>query len=387
MKIFLYPYKPARLYSGKGDWYVYYHYKNPETGQWVMFKDRAGLNYKELHNQYKVRKSIGEELRDLYNERLKAGWNPFGFEAKESEEYDQLKFMPMAKVLDKLLEVKKASLKRRTWQSYDYSLRMFKKWLKENNLEHVATEFFKESNARAFVDGMMSAGKLKNKSINGHVTNLKIMFNMCIDRELIIKNPFRKVKPLQVEVGKNFPFNEKQKGELKEAILERRPELWMFVKCIYHLFIRPVELLRVKVSDVDLRTNQIIIHSESGKNKRQLPVEIPKSFIKEVKAWKLEECPGDWYLFGTGYKPGPKQMKRNTVSIHHSEVRDALGIDKRHNLYSWKATGNMDAVLAGIDIYDIMRQNRHHSLEQTMTYLRGMGLRPNVNFSKKAPAL
>lgn len=116
-------------------------------------------------------------------------------------------------------------------------------------------------------------------------------------------------------------------------------------------------------------------------------MEIPNSFIKEVKALKLEQYPSDWYLFGKGYKPGPKQMKRNTVSMHHSEIRDALSIDKKHNLYSWKHTGNVDSYLAGIDPYELMRQNRHHSLEQTMGYLVSMGLRPNVNFSKKAPKL
>lgn len=48
---------------------------------------------------------------------------------------------------------------------------------------------------------------------------------------------------------------------------------------------------------------------------------------------------------------------------------------------------DVDSFLAGVDPYDLMRQNRHHSLEQTMNYLRSMGLRPNVNFSKKAPKL
>jgi integrase len=396
MKIFLKPYKPAQLYSGKGDWYVYYHYKNPETGEWEMFKDRAGLNYKDLRESPKARKEIGEEIRDLYNERLKSGWSPYAYESKQSEDYEQLKFLPLIKVLYQLLEIKQGSLKRRTYQSYKYSIAVFEKWIKANNLQHVSPEFFTDNNARGFVDSIMGAGKLKNKSINGHVTNLKIMLNMCIDRELIVKNPFRKIKPLQVEVGKNFPFNENQKKHLKEKILEDHPELWMFVKCIYHLFIRPVELLRVKVGDVDLRTRQVIIHSESGKNKKQLPVEIPESFMEEVKSWKLDEYPSDWYLFGVGdkktknatYKPGPKQMKRNTVTNHHAEILKALKIDRtKHSMYSWKHTGNVDSYLAGIDVYDLMRQNRHHSLEQTMGYLQSMGLRPNVNFSKKAPKL
>ena len=38
-------------------------------------------------------------------------------------------------------------------------------------------------------------------------------------------------------------------------------------------------------------------------------------------------------------------------------------------------------------VLSMTRQNRHQSLEQTMNYLRSLGLRPNVNYSKKAPKL
>lgn len=74
--------------------------------------------------------------------------------------------------------------------------------------------------------------------------------------------------------------------------------------------------------------------------------------------------------------------------MHHSSIIRAAGLDgNKYTLYGWKHTGNVDAYLAGIDIYDIMRQNRHHSLEETMRYLNSLGLRPNVNFKKKGPKL
>lgn len=81
-------------------------------------------------------------------------------------------------------------------------------------------------------------------------------------------------------------------------------------------------------------------------------------------------------------------MTRNSVSGHHGEILKLCKLDrKKYSLYGWKHTGNVDSFLAGVDIYDLMRQNRHHSIAQTEQYLQSMGLRPNINYSNKAPKL
>lgn len=386
MKIFTVPFKPARIYQGKKGWYVYYHYLNPSTGKFKMFKDRSGINYlKDL----RLRKKAAENLRDSYNERLNAGWSPYGETVlQENEEYDNLRFLPGIKALEELYKLKKTTLKRRTWQSYKYSLDILSRYLIGRNLQHLALVNINKRTLVQMFDLMQSKGKHGNKSINNHAANLGVLFNMAVKRELIVKSPLAGYEKLPEESGKNFPFTDKQKADLKKYILKHDPDLWLFVKSIYHLFVRPLELLQVQISHVDLRTNQIIIHSSIGKNKKQLSVAIPESFIDEIKALNLEQYPGDWYLFGYDLKPGPKQYHRNAVSKRHTVALRACGItDPDYTMYGWKHTGNVDAFLAGVDAYDIMRQNRHHSLEQTMKYLRSLGLRPNVGFSKKAPKL
>lgn len=395
MKNFLHPYKLPRLYSGKGDWYVYYHYKNPyynpndpKSKQWIMFKDRAGLNYQEIKETPKLRKEIGQQVIDTYKERLKAGWSPFADSEMQSEDYDNMKFLPAVKALEELQKIKKSSIKRRTWQSYKYSLDVFSKWLRESKMEHVSLEFLKPVHMTTFFDTLRSSGNFKNKSINNHAANLGVLFNAAVERELCTKSPLKGYKKLPEESGKNYPFSDKQKKELKKKILEKDPDLWLFVKCIYHLFVRPIELLRVQVQHINLKSKQIIIHSDSGKNKKQLPVEIPDSFIEEIKALNLEQYPDNYYLFGLHLKTCPKPYNRNSVTERHTAILKAVGItDSNYTMYGWKHTGNVDAFLAGVDPYDLMRQNRHHSLEQTMNYLRSLGLRPNIGYSKKAPKM
>jgi len=63
MKIFTDPYKPAVTYTGTKSWYIYFHYRHPHTGKWQMFKDRGGLNYKELRNHPAQRKKAARNLK------------------------------------------------------------------------------------------------------------------------------------------------------------------------------------------------------------------------------------------------------------------------------------------------------------------------------------
>ena len=387
MKIFAEPFKPAKLYCGKGAWYIYYHYKHPDTGKWIMFKDRAGLNYKNLRTSPAARKKTGETLRDAYNERLKAGWSPYG-ENTVAEEYNEMRFQPAVKVLAHLLQVKQASLKRRTWQSYKYSLDVLAKYLKEKNLQHLILEYLKPQHITALFDHLKGSGKFKNKSINNHAANLKVIFNAAVKRDLLLKNPLTGYEKLPEQSGKNFPFTPKQKADLKKTILKYDPDLWLFVKCIYHLFVRPLELLQVKLSHIDLRSGQIVIHSQIGKNKKQMAVQIPQSFIQDLRQLKLKQYPEHWYLFGENLKIAEKPYHRNRVTERHTAMLRKCGItDADYTMYGWKHTGNIDSFRKGVDIFELMRQNRHHSLNQTERYLSSMGLRPNVGYNKKAPKL
>lgn len=388
MKVFEYPYKPARICKGKKEWYIHYEYKVPNSDRWKMFKDRAGLNYQEMKKAPGKRLAFAKELCKAYDDQLKSGWSPFGEEASNSD-YDAMKFKPAVAVLKEICNIKKSSIKRRTVQAYEYSVNAFEKWLKLSHRHNMLLQFITPLIMTEFFDYLRLSGKYaSNKSINNHAAFLKILFNEAIERELILKNPLKKRADLPEEEGKNYPYSDKQKEALKTEMLKSDPDLWLFAKCIYHLFIRESELLGIKIIDINLKTKNIIVHSSLGKNKRQLSAEIPDSFLEELKALNLQQYPDDWYLFGKGLKPGPDTYSRNSVSARYKKIKDACGItDPNYTFYSWKHTGNVDSYLAGVDIYDLMRQNRHHSIEQTMVYLRSMGLRPNVGFSSKAPGI
>lgn len=378
-------FKEPVIYKGDKQWYVYYRVIDPNTGQYKMFKDRGGLNY--IKN-IKDREREAEVLREAYLERLKAGWSPFGNVpgADEEETPASLRQKPMTSVFFRFIEMKRKVLDNQTIRAYLYVLRKFEMWLKTESKYYTGAPYFSAIQAQQYADHLYKRG-LSGKTINNQIKTMGTLFIMAIDRGIADSNPFAKISALPENDGSNYPFTEAQKQQLKEYILEHDPALWRVVKFVYHTFIRPVELTRLRVSHIDLRTWQIIVHSKLAKNKKQMAVDIPESFRDEILAMGLQDMPADWFLFSKGLQPGAKQLRRIEFTKRHSKVLRACNMGPEHSLYGWKHTGNIDSYVAGIDILELMKQNRHQSLEQTMTYLRGLGLRPQTGFSVKAPSL
>lgn len=142
--------------------------------------------------------------------------------------------------------------------------------------------------------------------------------------------------------------------------------------------------MQIKVKHIDFESRQVMIPSEVSKNRKQSSVELPSNFYAEVKK-TFKGIDPEYYLFGRGLVPGVIAIHRNRATEAHKKVLEYLNISNQHTLYSWKHSGAVAAIKAGINPYSLMRQWRHHSLEQTMTYLKSLGLTSNSEFSSKQP--
>lgn len=398
------PYTIPKLCKSKDGWYVYYRFRDERTGIRHLFRVKGNLNReKNLRDRDRMARHMIADLTSI----LKEGTNPIIGLDDGTGQVVQYQQTELPRLLIQMLDTKKGSIRHRSYQSYKYAIDALVKFLNEKRLQFIMPEKFTTEIALQFADWAVIKMKYKGKSFNGLIGFLRIMFNMLIDRGVITVNPFRKVRKMQEETGRNIAFSDRQKEQLKNHLQKHDPRMWLFVKFIYHCYIRPLELLRVRVRDIDLANRTIIIHSQIGKNKRQMAITIPDTFIDEVQAMKLKNINPDYFLFGNKYKPygkmdakggrspgsvcdllpGETGASRNTISQRFSKVLKELKFPKDHTLYSWKHTGVCDAHRAGVNIYDIMRQLRHHSLEQTLTYMKSMGLQPNTGFQTKAPSL
>lgn len=367
---------PAKLYkttlkSGKPDWYVHYTFRHPVTGKMKPFKMRGGMNYIKSDRK---REAEGQIIITQVNKLLKEGWSPFAPIEKT--------FINIGDQLNDIIELKKSTLRHRSYQSYKYASDKLIQWINKNSLAFMPAKDFTPVMAQNYFDSLLRTG-IKGRTYNKTKGFLVTIFNMMVDREIIDKNPFKKIRKLPEELGKNLAFSDKQKSDLQAHLKERNPRLYLFTQFIYFCYIRPLELLRLKVSNVDLKAGMIFIHGDQSKNKKSESVIVPDAFKPLLIGMNLDKFKQDDFLFGFQLETCPENYSRNSVTKLHKEALQALSIPDQFTMYSWKHCGTVAAYKAGIDLYSIMRQLRHHSLTQTQIYLKSLGLQPNVEFGSK----
>ena len=177
-------------------------------------------------------------------------------------------------------------------------------------------------------------------------------------------------------------FQSYQIKRLKEYILENNSELWAFIEFMFYGLLRPNEIRQLKIGDVLLDEKQIIVRGEISKNGKTEYIVIPKPWYPSVKEL-CTKSPGS-YIFSS---PAGKPYGVNTMAYRHRKVLKELNFGKEYKLYSWKHTGAVQAIKAGISVKELQLQLRHHSLDQVDAYLRQLGVNDMENLKNNYPKI
>lgn len=369
-------FKLAALVDFGGDldkqWYIRYSVEKPDTGKLVRIKFSLDLNREPT---VRLRRAKAKEMIQEVNAQLKKGWNPY------IEPEPKIQIKTLREVLYEFLEVKRVSLRRRTYQSYKYVIDSFLKYLDQTKSRvELCTEVTPKI-AREWLDWMSMQGRA-GKTVNTSKVHLKVFFEMMVDRDMIPKNPFKGINKLPEDQGKNKAFTLDEREKIWSHLVQKNQGMYVFTRMIYFCYIRPVEILRLKVSDIDLSKSVILISGDQSKNRKTQSVSIPDAFKSELMEHISGSSPSD-FVMGKKYKCSPNNMGRNAVSLGMNNIIRALGFSSDHSLYAFKHSGVVSAYQAGIDLYSISRQLRHHSLVITQIYLKSLGLMPNTEFASK----
>lgn len=396
-----YPYKKARLVESKTDrWYVVFYVwnENLDYGNGALERKRTyDINkYPDLD----VRRSVAEALVDNINAMLEKGYC-----IKRDLPEDQFKNkidinrFTLKEAIELHKENNRNTLSKQTIKWYGTLQSALYPWLDANGIGDIRLIDFNLEMANAFFNYLKNEKKVKrngqdeigvgNKTYNNYHTYFNAVYNAYVNQELIKKkkNVIRKLKKKRTQSGKHAPFSHTQLQQMYN-LLQKNGEgnLLFFIQTVYYTLTRPgseTRFIQVK----HLLEKTIFIPAENAKGDRGEHISIPPGLEKLIQDKKLREYPADYYIFTSTGKPGPEPAGINYFYRQHKRYLDELGFnDKPYTLYSYKHTGNIMLYLAGADPISIQKHNRHTSLDQTLKYLRDLGLIQNEDVILKFPA-
>lgn len=199
-----------------------------------------------------------------------------------------------------LLEKKYSKL---TVNAYNKDIQSFLLFLDEQDALNSITEV-NYAQIRTWIINLVESG-LTNRSINRKVSALNSFYKFLLKIEEVKVNPLSKHKALKTSKKLQIPFSEKEietvldKINLASGFEGLRNKL--IIELFYSTGIRRIELINIKLSDVDLENKTIKI---LGKRNKERLIPLLNSVINSIQKYlevrkKLELIDDDQYLFLT----------------------------------------------------------------------------------------
>lgn len=361
--------------KGKRIWFVSFMFTDEGSGERKQFQFRARINQKTTEGE-KITEanSTAAALLDY----LREGWNPFTESPGQYQNRSTGGFVNRPRTLGEALkecyDIKMQQLTGyESERTYKYIYNHFSAWVNAQFLDRLRPDSFTTAHAMAYSDHLTNQGK-KGRGFNNYRTVVKIFFNMMVERDLIQKNPFSKIKPARTTEAEITPFADMELQAIRSYLIKNDYNLYVFTQMIFYLLLRPIEIVKLQVKHIDLTRNKITLPSSASKNRKSRLCNIPPALKTILQEWLRFESVND-YLFGFGMATGPRPIaRRNTVTERHAKALKAMGFEGKLSLYSYKYNGVIAAHLAGISMEEIRLQAGHHSVEITQIYMVKLGL-------------
>lgn len=199
-----------------------------------------------------------------------------------------------------LLEKKYSEL---TVNAYQKDIESFLLFLKEENQDNTIKEI-NYSQIRTWIVSLVES-KITNRSINRKVSALNSFFKFLLKIDEIQINPLAKHKALKTSKKVQIPFSEQEVANVLDQINHNQDFEGLRNKLIIELFystgIRRIELINIKIKDLDLESKTIKI---LGKRNKERVIPLLKMVTKSIDNYKakrnlLENITDNEYLFLT----------------------------------------------------------------------------------------
>jgi len=282
-----------------------------------------------------------------------------------------------------ILEKYKPMYRPKTYLDHRTKIRKFEYWLEKKGLK---ADRITTKNANEFLLSLFSLGR-KSGTVYSYRKALISLYSKWVNEEThkLKTNPFSGCMVIKRTPESLMYYNDSQIKILKEKLCSIDPQVWLVAQLGYYCFIRPGEVRGLKVADFNLDMGIIRIPASVSKNQKTEQVLIPQAFLPSLQF--LRNFDPDFYIIGKEGVPGTKRWGKNRFNNQHREALKACDIRGKYALYSWKHTGVVKAVKAGINIVDLKNQLRHHSLDMVQEYLKNLGVLDSLEIRNNFPSL
>ena len=354
-----------KIYNANGNlskrWYVYFSYRNPKTGKLQRMKNVYGStnNYSTKEDRLAVLTVYRIKLHKL----LKEGFNPF---EDNSELYKNRKNPKVAEMGNNLegtkpvekdniqvenaekpklsyqeafaygLKLKEKLISDTTKKSFENRIKTFINWVKESHPDVQTIDEVDKKLVMDFLNAMLDKTSPRNR--NNYRSDLSSLMQTLEDNDVISSNFIKKIPVLKSIPQRNKTYSKVEQEDIFEYLEEQDKNLLLFIKFISYNFLRPIEVCRLKIGDLDIKNKRIQFKAKNSPLKTKI---IPDLLLVDLP--DLSKLDKDLYLFtpdgiGGEWDIDLNNKRDNFTKRFKRVVKDKFNLGQDYGLYSFRHT-------------------------------------------------
>lgn len=361
------------------EWYIEFHCFSEKENKLIRYRKTFNINRERDADK---RMLLSKKIVDKLSSELKTGWRPWSekkYIYTNYMEYDQIAKIngrkkndsnQLQRLLSEFLTFKNKELKEKSWGNYVSKLRILTLFLNKNYPDISIGELSNDV-LLLFWDHLIIDRKLDSVTIEKYYTVIYGFFNYLMKKKIVDEIPMQNLprgKKIKDEAAR--PINKIDLKIILHEIKKTDPQLYLGCLFQFYVAIRPGNELRgLKIRDIDLYNNRIVVSDETAKTVRRT-VDVPRQLIDILFDYNINRYDSELYLFGKFGLPADIMLGKNTLRNRFNKFRDKLNFPKTYKFYSMKHTGAGMLLDAGATIEEIRDHMGHVSIESTDHYIR-----------------
>ena len=355
-------YTPPTLHVGR-EVYIDFYAFDPVSGK----KKKKKIKLNSIPSNQ--RRKYAKDLINRLSEQLALGWNPW---IEKENETSYILFRDACynykRYIDKMLA--DGTYRPESHKSYASYL---KNMIEFNESKKIPITYIYQFDKDFCIQMLEDIYINRDNSAFTHDNYLGFLRqfgNWCCQKNYIKNQPTEGISVLgKHHRKKNRSVIENHHLTMLHDYLEHKNKYYLLACYIlYYCFIRPAEMARLHISNINLKKQTIFVEDTISKNRKHGTITLPAKVIHLMLDLDIFSHPSSDYLFSDNFMPGKNHVSEKKFRDYWARnVRKDLGFSDTYKFYSLKDTG-ITNMLRHYDVLSVRDQARHSSILMTDIY-------------------
>lgn len=383
---------PTTLKHDKTGWYITYYAFNPFIGKLARKKIKLNMLRRRCKSMLEFKVQVGNIMNTIDNQlRINAteyarhetspSHEPLPTPTKQSENIRH--YTTVEDVTKIFEESRKREVRETTMRSYKSFCKMLRDWVKVHYPSLMMAQFSR-THAVEFLESIEEK-EVGARTYNNMIRLGSAFFTWAKEKCYISENPFEHQKRKRVLEKKRTIITPEHQVAIDSWFKENRPEMRIVTRMIYTSLLRPIEITRVQVKQLDFKKHCIVMPEDKTKTwtKREgrMDEELEQMLLEHTKY----ASPEDYVFSSNKMLCGKQSISDKSFRKAWDKMRKALKLPEEYQLYSLKDTALFSMLKAGVDDLSVMQAAGHKDLSMTTIYANHHDQELIKNLNQKAP--